>query len=76
MRSWRGRRGDAWRVDAIRRDDGAGAGRTRRHVRLLLGRERIYLILEYAPGGEPRKRLTAKGRFSEQEMTRYVLEMA
>ena len=28
-----------WRVDAIRRGDGAGAGRTRRHVRLLLGRE-------------------------------------
>ena len=38
--------------------------------------KRIYLILEYAPGGELYKRLTAKGRFSEQETARYVLEMA
>ena len=38
--------------------------------------KRIYLILEYAPGGELYKRLTAKGRFSEQETARYILEMA
>ena len=36
----------------------------------------IYLILEYAPVGVLYKRLTAKGRFSEQETARYVLEMA
>jgi len=38
--------------------------------------KRIYLILEFAPGGELYKRLTSKGRFSENETARYVLEMA
>eukprot|EP00629_Pelagomonadales_sp_RCC1024_P015554 CAMPEP_0119279632 /NCGR_PEP_ID=MMETSP1329-20130426/21205_1 /TAXON_ID=114041 /ORGANISM="Genus nov. species nov., Strain RCC1024" /LENGTH=371 /DNA_ID=CAMNT_0007280187 /DNA_START=191 /DNA_END=1303 /DNA_ORIENTATION=+ len=38
--------------------------------------KRIYLILEYAPGGELYKRLTAKGRFSETETAKYILEMA
>ncbi|KAJ1448500.1 kinase-like domain-containing protein [Pelagophyceae sp. CCMP2097] len=38
--------------------------------------KRIYLILEYAPGGELYKRLTAKGRFSERETAKYILEMS
>jgi serine/threonine protein kinase len=38
--------------------------------------KRIYLILEFAPGGELYKRLTAKGRFGEQETARYILEMS
>lgn len=38
--------------------------------------KRIYLILEYAPGGELYKRLTSKGRFTEHETAKYVVEMA
>ena len=38
--------------------------------------KRIYLILEFAPGGELYKRLTAKGRFSETETAKYILEMS
>ncbi|KAG5175951.1 kinase-like domain-containing protein [Tribonema minus] len=37
---------------------------------------RIYLILEFAPGGELYKRLTAAHRFAEPLAARYVLEMA
>lgn len=38
--------------------------------------KRIYLILEYAPGGELYKHLTARGRFDERTSARYILEMA
>lgn len=38
--------------------------------------KRIYLILEYAPGGELYKRLTAKGKFSEHETAKYIQDMA
>ncbi|KAL7567808.1 hypothetical protein ACA910_000559 [Epithemia clementina (nom. ined.)] len=38
--------------------------------------KRIYLILEYSPGGELYKRLTAKGRFSEKVSARYICDLA
>lgn len=38
--------------------------------------KRIYLILEYSPGGELYKRLTAKGRFSEKTSARYICDLA
>jgi aurora kinase len=38
--------------------------------------KRIYLILEYSPGGELYKRLTSKGRFSEKASARYIHDMA
>ena len=38
--------------------------------------KRIYLILEYSPGGELFKRLTQKGRFSERTSARYVCDLA
>jgi serine/threonine protein kinase len=37
---------------------------------------RIYLILEYSPGGELYKRLTHKGNFSEQTSARYIRDLA
>lgn len=38
--------------------------------------KRIYLILEYSPGGELYKRLTQKGRFSERTSARYIADLA
>ena len=38
--------------------------------------KRIYLILEYSPGGELYKRLTAKGRFSEKVSARYISDLS
>ena len=38
--------------------------------------KKIYLILEYSPGGELYKRLVAKRRFSEKTSARYVSELA
>lgn len=38
--------------------------------------KRIYLILEYSPGGELYKRLTIKGRFSEKQSARYIADLA
>lgn len=38
--------------------------------------KRIYLILEYSPGGELYKRLTSKGRFSEKVSARYICDLA
>jgi aurora kinase, other len=38
--------------------------------------KRIYLILEYSPGGELYKRLTIKGRFSEKQSARYISDLA
>lgn len=38
--------------------------------------KRIYLILEYSPGGEMYKRLTTKGRFSEKASARYICDLA
>jgi aurora kinase len=38
--------------------------------------KRIYLILEYSPGGELYKRLTQKGRFSEKTSARYICDLA
>jgi aurora kinase, other len=37
---------------------------------------RIYLILEYSPGGELYKRLTHKGNFSEQTSAKYIRDLA
>lgn len=37
---------------------------------------RIYLILEFAPGGELYKVLTNKGRFSEKTSARYILDLS
>ena len=34
--------------------------------------KRIYLILEYAPGGELYKQLTSRGHFSEATTARYL----
>ena len=33
--------------------------------------KRVYIILEFAPGGELYKRLTAQGQFSEGTSARY-----
>lgn len=38
--------------------------------------KRIYLILEYSPGGELYKRLTSKGYFTEQLAARYISDLA
>ena len=38
--------------------------------------KRIYLILEYSPGGELYKKLTSKGRFSEKTSARYISDLA
>lgn len=38
--------------------------------------KRIYLILEYSPGGELYKKLTAKGRFSERTSARYISDLS
>jgi serine/threonine protein kinase len=38
--------------------------------------KRIYLILEYSPGGELYKRLQAKGRFPESVAARYISDLA
>jgi serine/threonine protein kinase len=38
--------------------------------------KRIYLILEYSPGGELYKRLTMKGRFSEKVSARYISDLS
>jgi len=38
--------------------------------------KRIYLILEYSPGGELYKRLTSKGTFSEERSATYIRDLA
>ena len=38
--------------------------------------KRIYLILEYSPGGELYKRMTAKGHFSEEVAARYISDLS
>eukprot|EP01041_Mallomonas_annulata_P001708 gene1708-3307_t len=38
--------------------------------------KRIYLILEYAPGGELYKQLTSRGHFSESTTARYILDLS
>lgn len=38
--------------------------------------KRIYLILEYSPGGELYKKLTQKGRFSERTSAKYISDLA
>lgn len=38
--------------------------------------KRIYIILEFAPGGELYKVLTSKGRFSEHTTARYILDLS
>jgi aurora kinase, other len=38
--------------------------------------KRIYLILEFSPGGELYKQLTGKGHFSEQLSARYIADLA
>lgn len=38
--------------------------------------KRIYLILEYSPGGELYKKLTHKGRFPEKISARYICDLA
>ena len=38
--------------------------------------KRIYLILEYSPGGELYKKLTTKGRFSDETSARYISDLS
>mmetsp|Transcript_1897 Transcript_1897/g.2260 ORF Transcript_1897/g.2260 Transcript_1897/m.2260 type:complete len:341 (-) Transcript_1897:19-1041(-) len=38
--------------------------------------KRIYIILEYAPGGELYKLLTSRGRFSERTSARYISDLS
>jgi aurora kinase, other len=38
--------------------------------------KRIYLVLEFAPGGELYKQLTARGHFSEATTARYILDLS
>lgn len=51
-----------------------------RHILRMYGyfydSKRIYLILEYSPGGELFKRLTQKGRFSERTSARYISDLS
>ena len=51
-----------------------------RHILRMYGyfydSKRIYLILEYSPGGELYKRLTSKGRFSEHLSARYISDLS
>ena len=51
-----------------------------RHILRMYGyfydAKRIYLILEYSPGGELYKRLTAKGHFSDRTAARYISDLA
>ncbi|CAB9530609.1 MAP kinase-activated protein kinase 2 (Fragment) [Seminavis robusta] len=51
-----------------------------RHILRMYGyfydSKRIYLILEYSPGGELYKRLQAKGRFSDKVAARYIADLA
>lgn len=37
--------------------------------------DRIYLILEFAPGGEVFKRMKKEGRFTEETAARYIAQM-
>ena len=36
----------------------------------------VYIVLEYAPGGESYKALTSKGRFSEAVTARYICDLS
>uniref|UniRef100_A0A7S4N951 Aurora kinase n=1 Tax=Odontella aurita TaxID=265563 RepID=A0A7S4N951_9STRA len=51
-----------------------------RHILRMFGyfydAKRIYLILEYSPGGELYKKLTAKGRFTERVSARYISDLS
>jgi aurora kinase, other len=51
-----------------------------RHILRMYGyfydSKRIYLILEYSPGGELYKRLTQKGTFSDKVAARYIADLA
>lgn len=51
-----------------------------RHILRMYGyfydSKRIYLILEYSPGGELYKKLTAKGCFTEKISARYISDLA
>jgi serine/threonine protein kinase len=51
-----------------------------RHILRMFGyfydSKRIYLILEYSPGGELYKRLTQKGQFSERTSAKYISDLA
>lgn len=51
-----------------------------RHILRMYGyfydAKRIYLILEYSPGGELYKRLTARGHFSDRTAARYISDLA
>lgn len=38
--------------------------------------KRIYLILEYSPGGELYKKLTQRGRFTEEKSATYIRDLA
>ena len=38
--------------------------------------KRVYLILEYSPGGELYKKLTNRGRFSERTSARYISDLS
>eukprot|EP00934_Nitzschia_sp_Nitz4_P003801 Nitzschia sp. Nitz4//scaffold21_size171442//162605//163609//NITZ4_002193-RA/size171442-processed-gene-0.62-mRNA-1//-1//CDS//3329542507//3791//frame0 len=38
--------------------------------------KRIYLILEYSPGGELYKKLTSKGHFNEKTSAKYIKDLA
>lgn len=38
--------------------------------------KRVYIILEYAPGGESYKALTARGRFSETTTAKYICDLS
>ena len=38
--------------------------------------KRIYIILEFAPGGELYKQLTARGHFSDSTSARYIKDLS
>mmetsp|Transcript_24597 Transcript_24597/g.53253 ORF Transcript_24597/g.53253 Transcript_24597/m.53253 type:complete len:359 (+) Transcript_24597:129-1205(+) len=64
----------------LRREIEIQAHLRHRHILRMYGyfydNKNIYLILEYSPGGELYKKLTAKGRFSERTAARFISDLS
>jgi len=64
----------------LRREIEIQAHLRHRHILRMYGyfydNKNIYLILEYSPGGELYKKLTAKGRFSERTSARFISDLS
>jgi len=64
----------------LRREIEIQAHLRHRHILRMYGyffdNKNVYLILEYSPGGELYKKLTAKGRFSERTSARFISDLS